>query len=128
MIIYLATAGEYSDYQVCRAFAKREDAESYALGDRVEEFEIHDGPVEVRPWHMLNWRADQPDQEAESGFYVANPHMWDMPRDYDDNERHVEHTWSNGIHLNVQGWDPDRVRKVYSEQRAQFLARKEGVT
>ena len=30
--------------------------------------------------------------------------------------------------LNVQGWDLDRCCKVYSEQRAQFLARQEGVS
>src|ERR1035441_2640518 len=56
MIIYLATSGEYIDYQVCHAFAKREDAESYKLGDDVKEMEVRDGPVEVRTWHTLNWR------------------------------------------------------------------------
>lgn len=35
MKVYLATAGEYSDYRVKHAFARREDAESYRLGDDV---------------------------------------------------------------------------------------------
>ena len=122
MIIYLATSGEYSDYQVCHAFAKREDAESYKLGDDVKEMEVRDGPVEVRTWHTLNWRADWPEREAEAGFVAGNPHPWTERRDFDGDERRVEHTWSGGVHLNVQGWDPDLVRKVYSEQRAQFLA------
>jgi hypothetical protein len=30
-------------------------------------------------------------------------------------------------HLRVDGWDPGRVRKMYSEQRAQYLARQEGI-
>ena len=56
MKVYLATAGEYSDYRVCHAFARREDAESYKLGDDVKELEVHDGPVEVRYWYDLDWR------------------------------------------------------------------------
>src|ERR1035441_4322522 len=85
--IYLATSGEYSDYQVCHAFAKREDAESYKLGDDVKEMEVRDGPVEVRTWHTLNWRADWPEREAEAGFVAGNPHPWTERRDFDGDER-----------------------------------------
>ena len=58
---------------------------------------------------------------------MANPHTNSELRDFDGNEHRVEHTWS-GRRLNVQGWDREADVKVYSEQRAQFLARKEGVS
>jgi len=125
--IYLATAGEYSDYRVCHAFTRREDAEAYPLGDDVLELDVHDGPVEVRYWYDLDWRADWGDRKSD-GFRLANPHIDSERRDFDGNERHVEHTWSGGIHLNVQGWDRQAVLKVYSEQQAQYLARREGVS
>jgi hypothetical protein len=125
--IYLATAGEYSDYRICHAFSKREDAEGYKLGDDVLELDVHDGPVDVRFWYDLDWRADWGDRHAVMGVQVANPHIDSELRDFDGNERHVEHTWS-GRALNVQGWDRQLVKKVYSEQRAQYLARQEGVS
>jgi len=125
MIIYLATRGEYSDYRVCHAFARREDAEAYKLGDDVAEFEVHDGPVEVRFWYDLDWDTREPEQQDA---WPPNPHIESELRDYDGDEKRAEHTWSGDVFLNVQGWDRDLVRKVYSEQRAQFLARKEGVS
>jgi len=70
--IYLATRGEYSDYRVCHAFAKREDAESYKLGEGVLEMELHDGPVEVRYWYDLDWRAEWRDWQGD-GLASANP-------------------------------------------------------
>lgn len=127
MKVYLATAGEYSDFRVCHAFARREDAESYKLGDEVMELEVRDGPVEVRYWYDLDWRADRPNERSGTAYTLANPYMDSELRDFDGNERHVQHTWS-GSSLNVQGWDKALVRKVYSEQRAQYLARKEGIS
>jgi hypothetical protein len=125
--VYLATAGEYSDFRVLHAFANREDAESYKLGGDVLELEVRDGPVEVRYWYDLDWRANWPDEKVISGFRIANPNVDSELRDFDGNERHVQHTWS-GPNLNVQGWDKALVRKVYGEQRAQYLARKEGIS
>ncbi len=60
MKVYLATSGEYSDYRVCHAFAREEDAASYALGDAVLELEVRDGPVEVRPEHTLPGGSQRP--------------------------------------------------------------------
>ena len=57
MKVYLATAGEYSDYRVRHAFTREEDAEAYPLGDDVLELEVHDGPVEVRTGTCWTWRA-----------------------------------------------------------------------
>jgi len=130
--IYLAVSGEYSDSRVCHAFSRREDAESYKLGVDVRELELHDGPVEVREWHMLWWRTDLPDRETIPGFANANPYESFLLQDFNGDERYCRHDWkgapatSAGV-LTVQGWNLDQVRKVYSEQRAQYLAGKEGI-
>lgn len=127
MKVYLATAGEYSDYRVVQAFARREDAEAYVLADDVEEFEVADGPIEVRSWHCLRWDPATPDAPA-TRRHAANPAEWDYRRDFDGRPKWTEHSWNSSQHgtfLNVQGWDLERVRKVYSEQRAQHIARKD---
>lgn len=134
MKVCLATSGEYSDFRVCHAFAKREDAEAYALGDDVREMEVREGPVEVRTWHMIWWDSARPDQERDpQGYRNANPHEYSDQRDFDGDPRHAEHQWNkdhNGVRrmLSVGGWDRDQVRKVYSEQRAQHLARAQGIS
>jgi hypothetical protein len=129
--VYLATRGEYSDFRVCHAFARRQDAEGYKLGDDVMELEVRDGPVEVRCWYHLTWRGDRADRMGEDGRGLPNPYA------YAGDERHVEHRWSRAhlqaedtgnAHLQVEGWDLALVKKVYSEQRAQYLARKEGIS
>lgn len=56
--VYLASEGAYSDYQIVGAFTRREDAEKYVadgMADGVEEFELHDGPVEVVEIHRYRW-------------------------------------------------------------------------
>jgi hypothetical protein len=120
--VYLATSGEYSDYRVQHVFTRREDAESYALGDDVMECEVHDGPVEVRDWHEIRWYPAMADQEGDS-YRIANPREYQDLRDFDGRPDHVQHRWNlNGTMLLVEGWDLQRVRKTYSEQRAQRLA------
>lgn len=127
--VYLATAGEYSSFRVLHVFAREEDAKSYKLGDDVYEFEVRSGPVEVRTWYKLTWRGDRgPDWKPRIEA--------DELRDFDGNEKHVEHRWSRAhmqeikgnAHLTVEGWDLALVKKVYSEQRAQYLARQEGIS
>jgi hypothetical protein len=128
MKVYLATSGEYSDYRVQHVFTRREDAEEYPLGDDVEERELRDGPVEVRFWHALIWRANHPDEVARD-FCAANPYQSEECRDFDGRPGHIQHHWAGppertGPILYVEGWDREGVLKVYSEQRAQHLARK----
>lgn len=134
MKVYLATRGEYSDFRVCHVFAKREDAEAYALGDDVREMELREAPVEVRTWHELWWYSARPDEERDpSGHRSANPCETSDQRDFDGDPRHAEHRWNkdhNGVRttLIAGGWDRDQVRKVYSEQRAQHLAKAQGIS
>lgn len=129
--VYLATAGEYSDFRVVHAFARREDAESYKLGDEVMELEVREGPVEVRYWHELRWEPHLGDRAAQWPA-AANPRVDPELRDFDGNEKHVEHRWPGTAPrrtlLIVGGWDLALVKKVYGEQRAQYLARKEGIS
>jgi hypothetical protein len=125
MKVYLATSGEYSDFRVRHVFARREDAESYELGDDVEEREVRDGPVEVRSWHRLYWHPGKPDADDGDSFALGNPWSSSRPSDFDGRARLVEHRWDDtagGRVLTVEGWDLDGVRKVYSEQRAQHIA------
>lgn len=135
--VYLAVSGEYSDYRVANVFARREDAENYPLADGVEERELQEGPVEVRNWNKLWWHPGQPDKEGLPGYGMPNPYEDAHElRDFDGDERHCEHSWVkqsqfSGVQqdlLTVEGWDPKLVRKVYSEQRARYLAGQEGVT
>lgn len=136
MKVYLATHGAHSDYQVLHAFARREDAEAYELAGHVEEFELHEGPVETRAWYALEWYTDEPDGEFEMpmpGVGHIEPYMLKLTnprpmaahrRDYDGRPRRVEHAWRptvRGSCLHVEGWDRERVLKVYGELRAEWL-------
>lgn len=126
MKVYLATSGEYSDYRVLHAFARREDAEAYPLADDVEEYELHEGPVEVRTRHTVHW---YPEGQGW-GVPGQNPNFFGASYDFDGRPNHVEHTWhttpgTGNVWLVVEGWELERVQKVYSEQRAQYIARKD---
>ncbi len=129
--IYLATSGEYSDYRVLHAFARKEDAEAYG-SDHVEEYELHDGPVEMRTWHIFYWNPGQPDHEKKEGRY-GNPWTYSYPRDFDGKPGNVSHRWDEhgsppSIRtLRVEGWDLDLVKKVLSEQRAKYKAQDAGI-
>lgn len=127
MKVWLATSGEYSDFNVVHAFAREEDARAYELGDDVMEFELHDGPIEVRTWYSLVWDADRPDRPGD-GMRLPNPDTSTARRDFDGHPRRAEHRWGDnryGRRLLVEGWDLERVHKVYSEQRAQYIARQD---
>lgn len=126
--VYLATAGEYSDYRVLHAFTSSDDAWAYPLGDDVLELELHDGPVEVRMWSEIWWWPHEPDSERD-GFSAGNPSEHHQQKDFDGRPKWVGHRWSHNHRgqslLVVEGWDAQRVRKVYSEQRAQHIAKQD---
>lgn len=137
MKVYLASSGSYSDYRVLGIFAREEDAEAYELSEDVEEYEVHEGPQEVRAWRKLNWYPDQPEPEYETNWSwgpckTPNPYEDTHPerRDYDGRPNRVEHRWTRyrgergSGHLEVCGWDIERIRKVFGELRAQWLSNK----
>lgn len=113
--VYLATTGEYSDYRVVRVFANRADAEAYPIADDIEEYELTEGPVDVRPWHEITWRLN--DREPEQTHEL---------RDFDGHPNNCIHrlcsSYGRPHALTVEGWDLTRVQKVFSEQRAQYVA------
>jgi hypothetical protein len=127
--VYLATSGEYSDFRVVHVFARKEDAASYPLADDHEEYEVAEGPIEVRHWHRLAWWPDLPDSGSDAEY--PNPATWSQSRDFDGHPNHVEHAWKEPAgragrrSLVIEGWDLERIRKVYSEQRAQYTARQD---
>lgn len=127
--VYVATSGEYSDYRIEHVFARQQDAEAYQGADRVDEYEVRDGPVEMRPWHTITWNPDLGDREHDS-MRLANPLESAWPKDFDGRPEYAAHHWAGppertGPVLYVEGWDLQRVRKVYSEQRAQHIARQD---
>jgi len=127
--VYVATSGEYSDYRIQHIFASREDAEAYEGADDVIEWEVLEHPVERRAWYEIIWSPKIEDRDQIPGFRMANPDESSWPRDYTGNDSgYATHHWTSRgreVVLCVQGWELDRVRKVYSEQRAQYLAQQE---
>jgi hypothetical protein len=122
--VYIATSGQYSDFRIQHVFANREDAEEYGGADDVTEYEVQEGPVPRRCWYTILWTPAVPDREGD-GLFMANPHERGEARDFTGGDQ-ASHHWTmrqNETVLCVQGWDLDRVHKVYSEQRAQYLAR-----
>ena len=124
MKVYIATSGEYSDFRIRHVFADYDDACGYQGADEVTEYEVQEGPVEQRFWYTVIWTPTIPDRE-DDGLYVANPNEHASPRDFTGGEQASHHWATRGreVVLCVQGWDLERVHKVYSEQRAQYLAR-----
>jgi hypothetical protein len=127
--VYVATSGEYSDYRIQHIFLERRDAEAYEGGDDVVEYEVMEGPVVRRPRYQLIWSPKIEDREQIPGQQMGNPFESVYQEDYlGDDPGYATHNWTARGHelvLYVQGWELDRVRKVYSEQRAIYLAHQE---
>ena len=119
--VYAAT----SAHRVHHIFADLKDAEAYEGADEVIEWDVLDHPVERRPWYEIIWSPKIEDREQIPGFRMANPHEACWQRDYTESDTgYVSLHWASRGHevvLCVQGWELDRVRKVYAEQRAQYL-------
>ena len=139
MKVFIATSGEYSDYRIDHVFLNEEDAATYAQTKNDvgawDEYEVREGPIERRAFYCLSWWPHQADSRTTSGT-LANPYVTDYVQDYDPNFK-LKHEWGKSWHydedqrkdvLKVEGWDKQGVLKVYSEQRAQYLARKEGIS
>lgn len=121
MKVWIATSGSYSDYRIVAVFTREEDADAFELGDSFEEYEVHEGPLEVRDWWTLRWFP-----QGQTG---QDRHESVQRRAFDGHPNYARHQWQkDGRHvpyLNVEGWDLQRVREVFSEQRAEWIARKD---
>jgi hypothetical protein len=93
----------------------------------VEEYELTEGPADVRPRYILQWIPAIPDRKT-SGTALENPYVHSYDQDFDSGVRPIFHHWYESAQpgppprLLVEGWDRERVMKVYSEQRAQYLS------
>lgn len=127
MKVYVATRGQFNIQRIQHIFANREDAEAYAGADEVTEWDVMDHPIEQDQWHEIIWSAHIGDREADS-THMANPYQTAWPKDYISEGGYVTHHWASRgteVVLCVQGWELDGVLKVYSEQRAKYLAGQE---
>jgi hypothetical protein len=119
--VYIATSGSYSDYRIEGVFTREEDAGAFELGEDVEEFELQEGPLEVRDWWTLTWYPQ--------GQHGRDPLTHSARRVFDGHPNYARHEWNKTSQfvpfLRVEGWDRERVMKVFSEQRAQHIARKD---
>jgi hypothetical protein len=109
-----------ADHEPRYAFTRAEDAHAYSVGADVLTLEVRDGPVKTRPWHKIFWVPP------------LEPHESCVEKDFDGRPGRVEYAWLRGdvgspprTALTVEGWDAQRVRKVYSEQRAQHIAKQD---
>lgn len=102
MKVYVATSGEYSDFRICRVFARREDAENYRIADDVQEWEVEEHPVAIGTHYTLWWDPHRPDTESQDGFH-ANPWIFtdlgELPA-----MRTVEHLWPTQPLPGGGGW------------------------
>ncbi|MER6575807.1 hypothetical protein [Nonomuraea sp. NPDC001023] len=107
MKVYLATSGppgEYG-YQVLGAFTRRKDAQAFKLADRVEPFELWDGPVEVRDRHVITWFDSVihgPKRSSYQQAYTA------------DEDSETSHGWRTVF----ETFDRDRADARFSEWQA----------
>lgn len=125
MKVYLATTGSYSSYRIAGVFARREDAETYELADDVEEYELRQGPADVRDRVRLFWSTWQPDAErcTELGqrFAIGNPWTDTRRADFADHPARPVVEWRqhhSGLVLEVHAWTEAEARQVYGDERA----------
>ncbi|WP_433364111.1 hypothetical protein [Streptosporangium sp. CA-115845] len=117
MKVYLTASdqpGEYN-YTNLRIFTRREDAEAYELAAHIEEFDLTEGPVEVRTWHTIRWHLgenQEPQERTER-------------RDFDGNTSTFRATWEGPARrptaIVVGSWDMETTREAFADERAQYM-------
>lgn len=138
--VYVVTKGCYSDYRIVAAFSDREAAELMAgsedddgYGRRVETFKVWSlgesmptvvsldmGATITETGAIANEREDErrhllvdlatgEPKDGPDGFHVVHPYRWSFHNPL-------------AFRFSVSGTDLERVRKVYSERRAEYLA------
>lgn len=136
-VVYVITRGEYSDYELLCACATKEDAQAladrmnapvpqgdqYGLGACVEEVPVlaADAPSIIElSMSVVLW-----DDGRQSDELTWRQARWPIGRSAGTPA--MKWAWShrvtnpNGV-LSVWGSDHERVRKVYGERKAAFLA------
>jgi hypothetical protein len=137
MKVWIATSGSYSDYRIEHVFLNEEDANAYTeacYDGGYASYEVHEGPIQKRPYYELTWWPHEPDQSEPRER--ANPWTHSYKGDYIPSEhpKPAKHEWHKPTgnnpegFLRVEGFDHEAVLKVYSEQRAIYLAKREGLT
>lgn len=142
--VWLLTAGTYSDYHVEGAFRDEETAiairDQLAAGYtghqdwRVQEFAYLDGVTVVPQWTSLALRlavkwdgtvgqddgVTMPEPVTRLRLSIDDEPV-PMPPACEVRRAPYETSYTLGVTLRVDGTDLERVRKVFSEQRAQIL-------
>ncbi len=144
--VWLLTDGSYSSYHVVGAFATEAEALAIrdALRDSIEDLGVESVPVLTgltveHLWSSLSlsctiyWHGrlvgERYNDDAPFTFSVVHG----LPDDEDQYREPApapltidlsptEQDYTLGVHLRVHGTDIERVRKVYSEQRAILVA------
>lgn len=100
-----------------RVFARRQDADGYKLANRVEEFDVDEGPVDVQMFHELRWDLREEREPSVRSYWLERASRPNVTRHILAPPLDDPTGW-----LHVDGWDLDDVRRVYAEQRALYLA------
>lgn len=144
--IWLLTAGDYSSYAVVGAFRTEAEAqavaEAIANDDNYDRYQVEEVPVLGPITTELLWTEVSCSMTIFWHGRIGWEHLGDpttttrlrgLPGGDDDRERTppapltieidpTEHGYTLGVSLHVYGTDLERVRKVYSEQRAMLVA------
>lgn len=130
MKVYVATNGEYSDFAIVGIFGTEELARDCPLADGYQEWDVLTEPIKVKSFYNLTWYVTSPEHTGPTLDHMTNPSLHTFTI-REDNVLHAKcgHYWYNTERpvLTVHGTDLDRIMKVYGEQRAKFLAQREGL-
>lgn len=123
--VWAVTQGAYSDYHVVAIMASKELADEYVAlhlhndyydGYRAEEFDFLDSVPEHIPVLFISERING--NNSEPNERIVNVLVSDNPKNCTHDTYFNKHYNPKTMSLNVKGTDFDRVRKVFSEQRA----------
>jgi len=119
--VYVVTSGEYSDYHIVAVYQSRKLAEQCAKLGR--EAEVEEWPIRTGlPKKLANFSCelDKNHNDVESSRNLWEDLVW--PNEMNDVNVH-----DNGYFLRVDGYNPDKVKKVFADRVAKYKAEKEGL-
>lgn len=141
--VWLLTAGSYSAYHVVGAFANEAEAQAVlaVLGDTYDDYAVESVPVlsgvtveqlwtELACSMTIYWHGRTHEHEGEPvtqsvvrGLPGGDvPYVRKRPPALKVEILATEQGYTLGVNLRVYGTDLERVRKVFSEQRAMLIA------